>query len=241
MLITKKSVSFNVDPMTGDNDGWGFWNHVVNNIWEPHTFEVLNRFLSKDHSYVDVGAWVGPTVLFGSQLSKHCYAFEPDPHAFDALQTNLKLNPNITNVDAYPMAVGSANGMVSFGTNSKKGDSMSSLLFKNNESWQVESITLRDSFAKFNIQDCNFIKMDIEGGESVVLPASKEFLQEIQPTLYLALHTAWITDKVAFLASVKDTLSFYKNVYTSDGKKISLDSLGSLPLFTEILATNLEW
>lgn len=227
--------------MTGDNAGWGFWNHVISNAWEPQTFEVLNRFLSKDRSYVDIGAWVGPTVLFGSQLSKHCYAFEPDPHAFRALQTNLKLNPGIANVEAYPMAVGAETGKVRFGTKSKPGDSMSSLLFSKKGSWEVDSITLRDAFCRFNIRDCNFIKMDIEGGEQLVIPASKGILQELQPTLYLSLHTAWITDKNAFFHTLSDVLSVYKNIYTASGKKIPLSKLSSLPKFSEILATNSDW
>lgn len=241
MQINKKSISFNVDSMTGDCNGWGFWNYVVSNEWEPHTFNILNRFCSKEHSYVDIGAWVGPTVLFGAQLSKQCFAFEPDPHAFASLQTNLKLNPNIINTYAYPVAIGHVNGIVKFGTNSNKGDSMSSLLFADQESWDVESITLRDSFSKYGIENCNFIKMDIEGGESQVLPAAKEFLSEIKPTLYLSLHTAWIQDKTYFLNSIKDVISIYKNIYDNAGKKILLDDIDSLPLFTEILATNEEW
>lgn len=241
MLISNNSINFNVDPMTGDCDGFGFWKRLVVGGWEPHTFNVLQRFLSKENSYIDVGAWVGPTVLFGAQLSKHCYAFEPDPKAFKELQINLKLNPDIKNVDEYQVAISHTTGTVSIGTNTKKGDSMSSLLFQDVESWNVASITLKDCFAKYNIQDCNFIKMDIEGGEALVIPASKDFLKEIQPTLYLSLHTAWMPDRYLFLENIKDALSFYKNIYDRDGNKISLNDLNILPLFTEILATNLEW
>ena len=240
-LITKKDVSFTVYMMTGDNDGWGFWNHVVSGVWEPHTWEILHRFLSKDKTYVDIGAWVGPTVLFGAQLSKRCVAFEPDPHAFAAIQTNLKLNPQITNAECHQLAIGNSNGMISMGTNSKQGDSMSSLLFANNGSWQVESVTLKDAFDRYKIEDCNFIKMDIEGGESLVLPAIKDFVQDLKPTFYLALHTAWISDKETFFNNVRATLAGYKNIYGPAGNKISLDMLPALPGFTEVLATNEEW
>lgn len=240
MLIDKNGVQFNVDRNTGVLSDWDFWSFVVKDVWEPHTFKILQRFLEKDKVYVDIGAWIGPTVLFGSQLSKHCFAFEPDPSAYNNLQTNLSLNPNITNVSVYESAIGAQNGLIAIGTRSSQGDSMSSLLFSEN-SWEVESVTIEEAFRKHNITDCNFIKMDIEGGEYFVLPATKEFILKMQPTMYIALHTGWVPDKKVFFDNIKDVLSPYKNVYSNSGNKISLDNLKTLPHFTEILATNLDW
>jgi hypothetical protein len=92
MKIIKKSVSFDVERNVEYNPN--FWEMVSSNIWEPYTFDILEKFLSKQHSYLDIGAWVGPTTLFGAQLAKKCYAFEPDPVAYSALIRNLDLNPH---------------------------------------------------------------------------------------------------------------------------------------------------
>lgn len=241
MLIKKNLIEFEVDHQTGMNGDWDFWSHVVSDAWEPNTFKVFERFLDKDHAYIDIGAWIGPTVLFGSQLAKEVFAFEPDPNAYSALRKNLSLNPLTTqNVHIFPIAISNSNGTISMGTNSKQGDSMSSMLFSK-DSWQVEAATLESMIDSLHITDINFIKMDIEGGEKIVLPAIKNYIHKNQPTFYLALHTTWIEDKVSFLNDVKDTLSIYKNIYTSDGRKILLDEINNLPGFTEILATNQEW
>ena len=108
MQIIKKSVTFEVEPVVVHNPN--FWQMVSSGAWEPDTFEVLQKYLSKNCSYLDIGAWVGPTVLFGAQLAKACYAFEPDPVAHAALKRNLELNPHINNVTASTTAVGTTTG-----------------------------------------------------------------------------------------------------------------------------------
>jgi len=77
-LIHKNGKKFYVN--TSKNE-W-FWNQVETNLWEPDTFKIFDKFIDKEHSYIDIGAWIGPTVLYGCQISKHCYAIEPDPIAF---------------------------------------------------------------------------------------------------------------------------------------------------------------
>ena len=42
-----------------------FWGKVQRNEWEPATFKIIKHFLDghSDASYIDFGAWIGPTVL----------------------------------------------------------------------------------------------------------------------------------------------------------------------------------
>lgn len=241
MKITKKSLSFDIEPNSGISDTDHFWNEVNAGNWEPETFDVLHQYLSKEHSYLDIGAWVGPTVLFGAQLAKKVYAFEPDPTAFAALQKNMSLNPSITNVDAYPIAVSATTGTAQIGAKISRGDSMSSLIWdkSSNDSWTTECITLADCLSRFNITDCNFIKMDIEGGESIVLPAAKEVFKSLKPTFYLSLHTPWFPNKKEYFYKVNEVLSGYKHIYDARGKKIALSDLPNLVGFQAIVATDL--
>lgn len=232
MLITKKSISFEVEPvvtMVPD-----FWDWVTSGAWEPDTFEVLKKYLSKNHTYLDIGAWIGPTVLFGAQLSKACFAFEPDPVAFVALQRNLALNPSITNVFVNQAAVGATTGTARLGTNIGHGDSMSSFIWSK-EAIDVKSISLEDILSTNMITDLNFIKMDIEGGEVIVLPAAKQILKELLPTLHLSLHAGWFPDKKAFFDIINDVLSIYRNVYSTDGRKLTAQEVTQLQA---VVATN---
>ena len=72
-----------------------FWASMQVGVWEPETFKIFDIFLDKNHSYVDLGAWIGPTVLYGCQNAKFCYAIEPDPVALKQLKNNEDLNPNL--------------------------------------------------------------------------------------------------------------------------------------------------
>ena len=62
--------AFRVQAADGRRD---FWRRVGSGLWEPQTFEVFERFLRPDRSYVDIGAWIGPTVLYGAMLSRRAH------------------------------------------------------------------------------------------------------------------------------------------------------------------------
>ena len=66
-----------------------FWAQLQLNLWESNTFKIFDTFLDSNHSYIDLGAWIGPTVLYGCQKAKFCYAIEPDPVAFKQLKNNV--------------------------------------------------------------------------------------------------------------------------------------------------------
>jgi FkbM family methyltransferase len=188
MKITKGDIEFNV--MHG-GESWDFWSLVQQNRWEPYTYQILSRLLDKQHSYVDVGAWIGPTVLYGCQLAKKCYAIEPDPVALRLLNQNINLN-KFHNIIVLDCAIGDENGEVEIGCFGDKpifqfGSSMTSVLGKVNPI-TVQSITLPELFTQYNIDDCSLIKMDIEGGEFAVLPQAIDFLEQQRIPLYLSIH-----------------------------------------------------
>jgi FkbM family methyltransferase len=173
-----------------------FWKSVAQNQWESETFSIFKKYLRPTHSYIDIGAWIGPTVLFGSQLAKHCWALEPDPVAFRLLQTNLQLNAHLAHkVTPLNVCFGAIDGKVKFGRHhSIGGDSRSSLIWDKAPFWWVDSVTIETLFRDNQIWDCNFIKMDIEGGEIIALPAMAHFLHTTKPTLFLSLHPLFFPD-----------------------------------------------
>ena len=56
---------------------------------------VLKGLIEPDSTYVDIGAWIGPTVLYGGQIAARCITAEPDPTAREALEANLDLNSSV--------------------------------------------------------------------------------------------------------------------------------------------------
>ncbi len=230
MKVSINSRSFDVE--NSDAPGIpGFWNYVNDGKWEKSTYDIFDLFLEEDKSYIDIGAWIGPTVLYGAQISKHCYAVEPDPVAYGVLLDNLKLNPEISNnVTLFNGCLSDITGEVDFGSNSSFGDSTSSLLFSAKGSIKVRSLCFQDLITNYGINDCNFIKMDIEGGEIILLPTMKEYLAVNKPTLFLSLHSFNLADKEKYATTIIDTLNLFPNVYLPDGTKIDIDKLHNFML-----------
>jgi len=196
-----------------------FWPLLETDQWEQPTFIVFDEFLDSKHSYIDIGAWIGPTVLYGAQVARYVYAVEPDPPAFQTLVQNIALNPDLKEkISVYNGCISDSNSKVRFGTRTTFGDSASSMLYAEDDNTITVSGITFDAFVEhYAITDCNFIKMDIEGGEMVVLPTMKEFLKKNRPTLYLSIHPFMCKNKNVFADTIVDSLDFYKNIFTDGG------------------------
>jgi FkbM family methyltransferase len=201
-----------------------FWRGCTAGEWEPETPLVLDRFVDPSGSHIDIGAWIGPTVLYGGRIAKTVFAIEPDPLAFSELTENLALNePRTSNIKAFELCIAPVSGWVSFGSRGAGGDSMSSLLFaKERTSWNVQAITFEEFIEEHRIRDCKFIKMDIEGAEYDVIPTMAAYLEKYRPNLYLSLHphliSAKVLERLYRTAILMKSLKSYKNVYNPSGR-----------------------
>lgn len=223
MTVEVGGVQFMVEPHPVAGDA-GFWRAVSRGSWEPYTFAFLRRWLTRESTYFDVGAWVGPTVLYAAHFASKCFAYEPDPTAFAALTKNLSLNPHLSILPIYA-AVSDATGCVSLGTSTGWGDSMS-CIGKGASRIEVPSLDfgyLLDSWAAHRV----FVKMDIEGGEAAALHA----MGERRPTLLLSVH---MPEDLAF---IRDVLGSYKHLLDSAGRPIAGSDVSG---FDVVLATDEE-
>lgn len=159
--------------------------------------------------------------------SKKTYAIEPDPLAFKELEKNVSLNPELKQkISLHEKCINVSSGKVRFGSPSMGGDTISSLRFGNSENaWVVDGITFDDFLKENIITDCNFIKMDIEGGEAIVLPTMRHHLEKHKPTLHLSMHPQFFDDPMNDTASITDVLKIYKNLYVEGKKKIDVSEL----------------
>jgi len=215
--IEKNDKTFYVDSSNNAN----FWAQLQVGVWEPETFKIFDVFLDKNHSYIDIGSWIGPTVLYGSQIAKFCYAIEPDPVAFKYLKNNVEINNTFcSQIKLSNQCITDFSGTTHLTPKDKKGgDSMSSMMFeKLSTSWEVYGITFDEFVLENSIDDCNFIKMDIEGGEFLVLPTMNEFIEKEKPTIHLSLHPALIENPEGSLKKIHEIISQYDFVYDNQFK-----------------------
>lgn len=213
-------------------------------VWEPLTFEIFDAFLDPHCAYIDIGAFIGTTVLYGCQLAKHTYALEPDPVAFRYLEANVALNPDLAPlITLSPTGLYTENGEILLGESlNQQGGMSTSSLFCSEAliSWKVPSITF-DSFIRENkISEYNFIKMDIEGAEAFVLPDMQATLKRDRPTLFLALHPPFFNENPDNIHNIIDVLNDFDHVFTADGREIRPTILSNIDLqesFYEVVAT----
>jgi FkbM family methyltransferase len=181
-----------------DPYNWVFWRSVANGEWERYTYRVLDKFLNEHSVYCDIGAWIGPTVLYAASKCKTVYCFEPDRVAYRYLLWNIH-NNNLRNVMPTHAAISDTTGMAamaSFGVG--LGDSMTSLLNedKSKESVDVFCMSWKQWEETFQPGKIDFMKIDIEGKEVDLLPAIKDYLVQYKPTVYLSLHAPFFDRSV---------------------------------------------
>jgi FkbM family methyltransferase len=156
MDIKANNKNFTVLP--GQNSS--FWEQFEN--WEVDTFRIFDQFIDPEKSYIDLGAWIGPTILYGAQLAKLAYGIEPDPIAHAELQQNIAANPSlIDRIRISNVAIAPVSGEIDFGNQGAGGDSQSSLLFADGATqWKVAALTFDDFIRQHHVADCGFIKVD---------------------------------------------------------------------------------
>jgi FkbM family methyltransferase len=181
LKIEKNHLTFKVGKTC--NEGFGWW---TNNYptWENHTFEIFDKFLNKEMIFFDIGTFSGHTTLYAAQKVKSVFGVDLDPMAYKACLHNIKIN-KYKNVQIEHTALANKSGetFIDEGTIGSSGCHMSK-----NGSVKVDSKTIEELMSIWNINKCDFIKMDIEGGEENCLPAMKKFFETYKPILFLSVH-----------------------------------------------------
>jgi len=156
--------------------------------FEKDDTKFLKSVIKNDWVCFDIGANIGYyTLLLASLATKgKIYAFEPVPLSYALLKANLALN-NFINVIANNIALGDKNGRVSFVLSEDSGLAG----FRDTKRKPVKekittSVWTLDSYVeRLKISRIDFIKMDVEGGEKLVLQGAKNVLVKIKPRIML--------------------------------------------------------
>lgn len=211
-----------------DPEHISFWRKVDNGLWEPATFTAFDSLLAEDSVYCDIGAWIGPTVLYAARRCTQVYCFEPDRVAYMYLLQNLKLN-KLENVLPFNMALSAENGLSRMASpRGKQGDSMTSLLRPDGDrGMEVLCLTWRNWLEFVGNPQFDTIKIDIEGGEFALLPAIADYLSEKKPKLYLSLHPHLLPkeERVGAMSKIVNVLQVYGSCVESGGAEIAFKTL----------------
>ena len=150
----------------------------INNIYEKFETDLVKQEINKGDVVIDIGANIGYYTLIFAKLvgdTGKVFAFEPDPTNFELLRKNIEIN-GYKNVILEKKALSDKEGKVTLVLNKENtgGHYISKQPTKN--SIQVDAITVDDYFKNFGYK-IDFIKMDVEGAESMVLKGMANLLK----------------------------------------------------------------
>ena len=176
-----------IEAQVSDKPFGYFWDRVEVGKWEPTTISVIQQE-ARGTTYIDIGGWIGPTVLAGAPFAEKVIVYEPDPVALDLLKTHIRLN-DLSNVELRECALYDRNGQVPFGPGmtAKLGQSESSLVI-GEASTSVTAVDARDEIERPEFASCDLMKIDVEGAEFVLVPHMSSYFARHRPVLLLSLH-----------------------------------------------------
>lgn len=196
--------------MTSDDN---YLQHIRGEF-EPAMVALFLSLLRQGDCVLDVGANIGCTSLLFSQLARQVYSFEPSPTTFRLLQKNLA-DAGVDNVVAVNLGLGSSEGAfeLTFAPDNRSGGFVSNLTSAS-AGHQVEPIRIvaGDAYLRAaHVGHVDFIKIDVEGFERMVIEGLAHTLAHCQPVVVLELNH-WCLN--AFQrTSVPDFFDFLRGVF----------------------------
>lgn len=144
------------------------------------------QYIHKGDIVYDVGAHVGYYTAIASEIvgiKGKVFAFEPRPLNIAYLKRHIRIN-NLSNVKLYKACVGEKAGQSKFET--RTGTGTGHISEKGNLT--VKMVCLDEMYDQGKIPKPDFLKIDVEGGEIVVLQGVKKIIKNFHPIIMVATH-----------------------------------------------------
>jgi FkbM family methyltransferase len=170
---------------------------------------LIKHYESRNHEtkiILDIGGHIGSHTLLYSKLVPNCkiYTFEPQRVLFEILSKNIETN-NLTNVVQLNNAVGHKlcecnlskylydgyNCEISYDDRMSKAMNYGGIQL-GLEGESVKMITI-DSM---NLDACHYIKIDVEGAESLVLMGAIETIRKYRPVIFFEYTDKFVNDEM---------------------------------------------
>lgn len=164
--------------------------------YEPDLQQAIEELVRPDQVIFDIGANIGfVTLMFANKVGDggHVYAFEALPENTRRLDQNIDINDFQGRVTTTRAAVQDQTGETEFligpsGAMGKVVGSSGRDTLDYRERIIVKGITIDQFIKELGNPEPDIVKIDVEGGEVLVLPGMREVLQQRRPIILLELH-----------------------------------------------------
>ncbi len=195
---------------------------------EPETLNWIDSF-SVDSVFWDIGANIGIYSVYAAK-SKKCvvYSFEPSVFNLEVLARNIFLNKLNDNVTILPLAVNDRMGKGDLNMSSlEMGGALSTFdkFFDDNGekfnilfNYPTFSISIDQIISKFKLKTPDYIKIDVDGIELLILRGGIKTLKNIKGLL-IELTNEWLErklecEKILTESGLKNATNKYSNSLT---------------------------
>jgi FkbM family methyltransferase len=175
----RNGITYNIHTNTSDV-------RILNELWNVGIYDRLKTFVGENGTVIDIGGHVGvlsvKAAMWGANVK--VYPYEPMPQNFDLLTSNIAVNNLQNRVKPTQAAVADQEGSLNLYV--KHHDSGGGSLYKKDNAADgfvitVKTVTLESIFKTHNIEVCDFMKVDCEGGEVPILTkAPRELFKRIR-------------------------------------------------------------
>ena len=162
--------------------------------YESRDVKILKGLVNKSDIILDIGANIGSWTLIFSNAAPQgkVFAFEPSD-LWNTLNDNIKLNPRLTNIQLFSMALGGTNRKVIMDDSYEElnNQGMKRVLLpiqQENTEGSIDMITLDKWVEDNKIERIDWIKSDTEGMEYDILIGGKLSLSKFKPNLLLEMN-----------------------------------------------------
>lgn len=163
--------------------------------YERAAMRRLRAVLPQRPVVVDVGANIGFfTIGLGRVEGARVYAVEPMPENVRRLRENVDANDLFDVVTVVPLALGDADGelwLAPESTESATGNAAPADPGAPGAS-RVDVRRLDDVAVEWDLDRCDLLKIDVEGGELAVLRGAAAFVRRFKPSIFVELNRYWM-------------------------------------------------
>ena len=188
-IVVDRSIKMEVDPSKSIGAAF-YWM----GIHELNEWRFLNGFLTPNMVFLDVGANQGEFSLFAAKrlTGGQVFAFEPVSIFYEKLNNNVIKN-KFTNITTFQFGLSDASRQVPVYMGQEvtvENEGLASVFQSSDRSRFIQQIDLKvldEIVHSLEVPRIDFIKIDVEGSELMVLKGSRKTLQQYTPWVMLEI------------------------------------------------------